>query len=63
MLVSPPSVLPPTDLRGGAVAVWVLHAVVVLGGRGTPTLQLSVGLVALGQRVDKLVAAHVHPQS
>ena len=50
-------------LGSRAVTVGVLHAVVVLGGRGTPTLQLSVGLVALGQSVDKLVAAHVHPEA
>ena len=50
-------------LGSGAVAVRVLHAVVVLGRRGRASLQLSVGLVALGQGVDKLVAAHVHPQS
>ena len=48
-------------LGSGAVAVRVLHAVVVLGRRGRASLQLSVGLVTLGQSVDKLVAAHVHP--
>ena len=55
--------VPGTDLSSWTVAVGVLHAVVVLGRWSTPALELSVGLVALGQGVDKLVAAHVHPQS
>ena len=56
-------------LGGGGVTVGVLHAVVVLGGRGARhppssgrrgALQLRVCLVALGDRVEELVTAHVH---
>ena len=59
-------------LGGRGVAVGVLHVVVILGGSpcpntpcscGTSTLQLGIGLVALGERVHKLVAAHVHRET
>lgn len=55
-------------LGSWGVAGRVLHVIVVLGSSscyspGPCSLQLGIGLIALGQGVDKLVRTHIHGEA